>query len=126
LVAVYDRKGKEVYSGKTPAQVTLKTNAGYFRRAIYTIEINRDGYARKTIELSANVNNWYYGNLLFGGVIGFLIVDPVTGAMYRLNEKDIYTTLLPAPTASETAEKTLNICYVSDLPLAWQKRLVKL
>ena len=27
------------------------------------------------------MNGWYIGNILFGGLIGFLIVDPLTGAM---------------------------------------------
>lgn len=30
------------------------------------------------------MNGWYIGNLLFGGIIGLLIVDPATGAMWTL------------------------------------------
>jgi hypothetical protein len=35
------------------------------------------------------VSGWYFGNLLFGGVIGMLIVDPLTGAMYNLTPEKI-------------------------------------
>jgi hypothetical protein len=32
------------------------------------------------------LNKWYFGNILLGGVIGMLVVDPLTGAMYSLDE----------------------------------------
>lgn len=30
------------------------------------------------------MDGWYWGNILFGGLIGMLAVDPATGAMYKL------------------------------------------
>jgi hypothetical protein len=35
--------------------------------------------------VDCNVNGWYIDNNLFGGLIGMLIVDPITGAMYKLS-----------------------------------------
>jgi hypothetical protein len=98
-VSIFDRKGNEMYSGKTPFQVNLKSSGGYFRRAIYTIEFNKPGFSRKTIVLRSEVNGWYYGNFFIGGLIGFLVVDPATGAMYTLKEKDIQAELKPRSTA---------------------------
>ena len=37
----------------------------------------------------AYLNGWYIGNVVFGGLIGLLIVDPETGAMWRLDENPI-------------------------------------
>jgi len=30
------------------------------------------------------MSGWYWGNILIGGLIGMLVVDPLTGAMYKL------------------------------------------
>jgi len=33
---------------------------------------------------------WYLaGNIVFGGIAGWLIVDPLTGAMWRLSPKEV-------------------------------------
>ena len=32
------------------------------------------------------MDGWYIGHILFGGLIGFLIIDPATGSMWKLNE----------------------------------------
>jgi hypothetical protein len=82
--SVVNRKGKEVATGVTPQIVTLKAGNGYFKKGIYTIHFNKPGYKESFHILEAHVNGWYFGNFGFGGVIGFLIVDPATGAMYRL------------------------------------------
>ena len=89
VVTIYNRKGIEVFSDTTPCVVKLKSDAGYFRRAIYTVEFNRSSYARSTEVVRANVNPFYYGNFLFGGYVGFLLVDPLTGAMYQIQTREI-------------------------------------
>src|SRR4051812_2009226 len=70
VVTVYNRKGIEVFSDTTPCEVKLKSSAGFFRRGIYTVEFARAGYQRRTEVISAKVNGWYYGNILFGGWFG--------------------------------------------------------
>jgi len=30
------------------------------------------------------MNGWYFGNLAIGGILGMLVIDPLTGAMYRM------------------------------------------
>lgn len=30
------------------------------------------------------MDGWYVGNIIFGGLIGLLLVDPITGAMWKL------------------------------------------
>ena len=95
IVTIYNRKGIEVFSDTTPCVAKLKSNAGYFRRAIYTVEFNRTGYARSTEVVRAKVNPFYYGNILFGGYVGFLLIDPITGAMYQIPTKEINQVLAP-------------------------------
>jgi len=124
-VTITDRHGTEVYSGKTPALVRLKSGAGFFKAAQYAVTISKPGFASKTVNLRASVNGWYFGNIVFGGVIGFLIVDPATGAMYRLNTLDVNETLASTPgNASASAEPKLRIYDISEIPASWKSKLV--
>jgi len=87
---VLDRNNMEIFSSKTPASVTLDRGDGFFQKARYTVEITKPGYETKSIQLTGKLNGGWYlaGNLIFGGWIGWLIVDPLSGAMWKL-EPDI-------------------------------------
>jgi len=88
---VVNQKGKTIHSGTTPATITLKPDAGYFRGENYSLKFQKDGFGPQNTPLNANLNGWYWGNLFFGGVIGMLIVDPLTGAMWVMPEsKSVY------------------------------------
>lgn len=78
---VRNENGVAVARGRTPDVVTLEAGDGYFSGATYTIE---SGSERVTLD--SNLDEWYWGNILFGGLIGMLIVDPATGAMWELPE----------------------------------------
>lgn len=127
-VVVYNRRGMEVFKGGTPALVKLKPGGGFFRRAIYDIEISKDGYAKKRVSISADFNGWYIGNLVFGGLIGFLIVDPATGAMYRLNDTNVMETLVADNKTAATTQQApqLKIYDINEIPVAWKSKLVAL
>ena len=47
------------------------------------------GYKTKEVSVGAKLGGWYAGNFIFGGLIGFLIVDPATGAMWTLSPKEV-------------------------------------
>jgi hypothetical protein len=119
-VSIVNRKGKEVYSGRTPAVTTLKSGSGFFGKESYTVTLTHRGVEKRTINVECKVNGWYFGNLLIGGLIGFLIVDPATGAMYRLEKKDIYETF------TEDKTSQLKILDVNSVPVEWKACLVEL
>lgn len=126
-VEVTDRDGKTVYSGLTPANIVLKPAAGYFRKAIYTIKFTKEGYVDRTVHIESSINGWYFGNIVFGGVIGFLVVDPLTGAMYRLNEVVVDETLEESRIISQKGGKRqLRILDINSIPDNWKKHLVQL
>ncbi|OEF48529.1 hypothetical protein A1OW_15455 [Enterovibrio norvegicus] len=81
-----NRDGQQVHTGTTPDTVTLNASSGFFKGETYQLILNKDGYEEKTIEIESTVDGWYFGNILFGGLIGMLIVDPATGAMFKLPE----------------------------------------
>lgn len=127
-VQVLDYKGREVFNGTTPTQVALKSGAGYFKRAEYTVKYSKPGYLSKEIKIRSELNGWYIGNIVFGGLIGFLIVDPATGAMYRLDQTDLNETLAPdskgATTSISGNGKTLHVLDISEVPEGLRKALV--
>jgi hypothetical protein len=48
------------------------------------VEYTTPSGEKTTLGLEPTIDGWYFGNILFGGLIGMLIVDPLTGAMYCL------------------------------------------
>lgn len=79
---IRNRYGLEVKRGRTPAIAVLETGAGYFKPGVYTVEFNAPGYQSLRYPLESHLNAWYWGNLL--NPLGMLLVDPATGAMWRL------------------------------------------
>ncbi|MEE3914939.1 hypothetical protein V2I80_16135 [Pseudomonas viridiflava] len=99
---IVNEGGVSVRSGVTPDEVTLRAGAGYFDGEKYTVTYRKDGYNSSTQTLESGIDGWYWGNIVIGGLIGMLIVDPATGAMYTLPEK-INSTLTVAPVSAISA-----------------------
>jgi len=89
LVTVRDRSGNICATERTPATVTLKSGSGYFSRGKYTFTFEKDGYYGDVQKRTAQMDGWYWGNLIFGGILGLLIIDPATGAMFELDENPV-------------------------------------
>jgi hypothetical protein len=63
------------YLGETPGVIKLK------RGETHIIEIKKDGFQTFKITTSKTITGWFWGNLLCGGVLGF-IIDLATGNAY--------------------------------------------
>ncbi len=123
-ISITDKKDREIYKGTTPATVTLKSSAGYFSKAGYQVKLSLPGYNEKIIPVICRLNGWYFGNILIGGLVGMLIVDPATGAMWKIDALPINATLYSATSASN--EPTLKIIDIKDVPENLKLSLVKL
>ena len=115
--------GTIISSGKTPQLVTLSSHGGYFKAASYTIETKKAGKVVGSTQITATLNNWYFGNILFGGIIGMVFVDPVTGAMYRFPES---VEVLSGTMANNESSRTLHIASIDTLTAEQKKQLVRL
>lgn len=95
-IRIADKSGKVIFVGQTPASVNLKTAAGgYFDPQEYTITASKDGFKNQTTIIDWHVSAWYWAeNLILGGLIGYLIIDPITGDMYYLDE-DVHLNMTP-------------------------------
>jgi len=123
-VQITNRNGISVFNGQTPATILLKSGSGFFASESYMLKLTLDGYAEKSIQVNCNLNGWYFGNIVFGGLIGLLIVDPATGAMYRLETRYIDETL----TANTVTKKepSLKIMDINEVPQDMRNHLVSL
>ena len=122
-ITITNKLGEKIHTGSTPATVTLKRGNGYFKPAGYQVTFSKEGFQTKTVQVKATVNGWYIANIIFGGLIGFLIVDPATGAMYTLSPSDI-NTLLDATqlVTTKKEQQSLTVMLVQDIPVDMMKR----
>lgn len=124
-LVITDSMGKEIYAGMTPAVVELKGKDGFFSGASYTITMSKEGYDEKSILISSKIDGWYWGNILFGGLIGMLIIDPMTGAMWALPEES-NATLTRSIALQDNAKRELKFVSITDLPDAYLDNLIEL
>lgn len=120
-VMVTNKQGVNIHSATTPTTVTLESDAGFFRRAQYTLTFTKPGCSTRSVTLKARMNRWYVGNLVFGGLIGILIVDPATGAMWKL---DHYVHVDLASGGITGNAQPLRIVERSVMPAAWEGHLI--
>jgi hypothetical protein len=113
-VVIIDESGRQVFSGTTPTRVTLdKSDGSYWGGKSYTVTITKPGYASREIPVRSSANGWYIaGNLVFGGLIGWFIVDPFNGGMYTLTPKQIETEL----GQQSVREGSISIVLLEDVP----------
>jgi len=124
-VVITDESSKEVFAGSTPTTVQLsKSDGSYFGGKTYTVEISKNGYENRTLMIQSSPNGWYVaGNLVFGGFIGWLIVDPMTGAMYNLSPDAIDASLGEEVATSDNGDKEINLVLLQDVPAQMRDKM---
>ncbi len=87
-IEIVNKKRRVLFKGTTPVKVFLPAGRGYFSKADYQIRFSKEGYENQHVPLKASLDAWYFGNSLFGfgSFIGFLFVDPATGAMFKIDQ----------------------------------------
>lgn len=124
--SIIDKKGNVVHKGTTPELTPpLKAGAGFFSAADYKVTFKKEGYEEQTVALNQKLDNWYlFGNLIFGGLIGYLIVDPITGAMWEL--KDTSVDLESGAVSDLPEKKELRIVSIDQVPQELRPRMVRI
>lgn len=86
--SVTNAGGDEVASGEVGEDALAKMNlvrrAGYFSPQAYRVNLTKAGHRPRNVSVEPGMNPWYFMNILIGGFVGMVIVDPLTGAMYRM------------------------------------------
>lgn len=104
----------EIEIGKTPIEKKLER-----KKKEYDVMIKLDGYKTFETKLTRKFNAWYIGNVIFAGIVG-LIVDPITGAMYKLTPKQIEAELSEG-TAFNSKGNDVYIAVKLDIDPSWEK-----
>ena len=125
-VSITDERGVETFAGSTPTTLQLKKSDGsYFGGKTYTVAINKEGYDPRQFTIESKANGWYIGgNIIFGGLVGWLVVDPLTGAMYNLTPSEINADLNESVATNDDGGKTLNIVLLEQVPSRLHDELV--
>ena len=123
-ITITDKKGVTVFSGLTPAMLKLDAGAGFFSKARYQVTFEKDGYVSRTVPVNFKLDGWYFGNILFGGLIGLLIVDPATGGMYKIDTEFLDETLEKENGGVSAKANELRILDINDIPAEWKEKLV--
>jgi hypothetical protein len=93
---IKNKNGQEVTTGTTPTNINLKRGRGFFAASDYTIELSKTGYLNKNMQIKQILTPWYVlGNFAFGGIIGWFFVDPLTGAMWDIEDINTNLEVLP-------------------------------
>lgn len=122
-ISIKNRAGENIFVGKTPTTINLKAGAGYFKGENYTVTFKKDGYLPHTAEIKRGVDGWYIaGNFVFGGLIGWFIVDPASGAMWTL--ENLHVDLNASQTSS--IENKIHIVTIDDVPDHLRSKMVRI
>ncbi len=80
---VFDKHGKIVKQGAAPTDLYLQRDIGYFERPEYRFIAYMNGQEVSSAMLRASIAPSYIiGNFFSWGLLGWLIVDPLTGSMW--------------------------------------------
>lgn len=100
-VTIYDRHGKEVSVNTTPTVVTLD-RGGFYHWDWYRVDFAMPGYKPYEARINPILDPWYFGNIIFGGALGILIVDPATGDMWTIHPRSLNCDLVPIAQSSKS------------------------
>lgn len=117
---ITNKKGHLVFLGSTPTIVPLKSSDGFFSKAEYQVKISMPGYQDFVTTISSSISGWYFGNILIGGFIGLLIIDPASGAMWKLDREYVNVGLTPV------SQQALQILSIDQVPDELKDQLVRI
>ena len=89
------RAGVAIAKAKTPHTATLQRGDGFFLKKYYKISLTKEGYIPETKTITPQISGWYFANLIFGGGLGAIIVDPATGSMWTFYDKQVRFKMYP-------------------------------
>ncbi|MBI5492099.1 MAG: hypothetical protein HY893_04115 [Deltaproteobacteria bacterium] len=125
-ILIKDEYGQVVFKGTTPTSVLLQKGDGYFHGKDYTVEIAKDGYSKQIVTIKSGPGGWYLlGNIVFGGLIGWFIVDPLTGAMWTLSPDKVNAELSKNPSTGKLNPNDLYIVLLDDVPANLRDQMVR-
>lgn len=100
--------------GVTPVEAELS------RKDRHLVRIDMAGYQPFEMQLERKVNNWVWGNIIFGGIPG-LAVDAITGALYKLSPDPVHAALVSRTADAGKQADKLVVRVVLAPEAGWEK-----
>jgi hypothetical protein len=127
-VTITDEKQAIVFEGNTPAEILLdKSDGRYFGGKTYVVKVDKAGYQPIKVTVNHELSGWYlFGNMAFGGLIGWFIIDPFSGAMYNLSPERIDAQLLQGGGNSSLSPNSISVVLLEDVPESLKKHMVRI
>lgn len=115
--------GKE--HGKTPQSIELRRKGrekgDKSKKQQYDVKIALDGYYPYEVKIKREMDGWFLGNLLFGGLIG-IIVDASNGAMYKLTPDQVIAQMNSNSTGMiDTKDDRIYLAVTMKINPNWEK-----
>ncbi len=104
-VAIKTTNGMVLHNVTTPAVLALKRNQNYI------ISVNLPGYQETQAFINRDLNGWFLGNIIFGGLLG-VVIDVADGAMWRLTPDQVYVQLVTVMNDNNQMESFAQISYM--------------
>lgn len=124
-IEIMDQNSVVIHQGVSPMTVSLKASKGFFQAASYNVRVSKKGFPTRNMELRAEMSGWYFGNILLGGLIGMVIVDPATGAMWKMPQ-DYSVNLQSVATLNTDKGASLAIVDYASLTKEQKAKLVRI
>lgn len=118
--------GEGIVVQTTPCTVSLDPKKGYFKGQTYILKLELAGYKTAEVELRPSLSGWYFGNILVGGLIGMVIVDPITGSMWNIEPNKIQQKLSQEQASLIKNGEGFVVVLASDLTDAERAAMVRL
>jgi hypothetical protein len=116
-VTIYDESGSVIMSQQAPCTVRLARGTGYFSGGEYRVQVEKEGYSPAIVTISPSLGGWYIvGNLFIGGLIGWLVVDPISGAMWNLHPRTVNANLAKQGASLPGRDATIFVTLQSQAP----------
>jgi hypothetical protein len=110
----------------TPCTFSLDPKRGYFKGQDYTLMLELKGYKTTEVAFHHELSGWYFGNIVFGGLIGMVIVDPITGSMWNITPDKIDQPLSSSQAALIREHKGFVVVLVSQITDSERKQMVRI
>lgn len=125
-VTIYDRDNRKVMQKTTPFVAELRPKYRYFGGQTYRFVFELSGHEKVERIVDSELSGWYFGNIVFGGLIGALIVDPLTGAMFNLAPEKIEQVMTPEQKAALSSGESVVVLSTTQLSAAERSGMVPL
>ena len=122
-IIIENHKGENVYRGLSPVIISIKSSNGIIEPAEYRIYVDTEGCKKHIINIRCNNDEWYIGNIAFGKLINWIVVEPCTGNMWMLTKNINDYLSIKQPTS---ACKKLCISTRKQVPRELENKLIKI